>query len=77
MNIFSLLARLLPTSSVDSIVSTLTQIAAQLEAAEAKQIARASDIDAQIASLKDERALVAAEAERAARVRDNINSITA
>lgn len=75
--IFALLAYLLPTDTVDGIVSFLSKVAERLAAAEAAQNARAVDLRSRAAQL--EAAAVAADAEsaRAARVRSKLSDLVA
>jgi hypothetical protein len=88
MNISSIvagiIALLLPTKSVDAIVSVLSKVAERLAAAEASQNAKAYGLvdRAQQHRLKAENDLAAAalamnEAERAARVRANVAKLIA
>ena len=75
--ILALLAYLLPTDTVDGIVSFLSKVPERLAAAEAAQNARAVDLRSRAAQL--EAAAVAADAEsaRAARVRSKLSDLVA
>lgn len=75
--IFSILAWLLPTKSVDGIVRQLGKLAARLADAEAKQQAKALGIGEQIVTLQAQRGSALLEADRAARVRTKINDLIA
>ncbi|WP_267348695.1 hypothetical protein [Sphingomonas sp. GM_Shp_2] len=75
--ILALLACLLPTHTVDGIVSFLSKVAERLAATEAAQNARAADLRSRAALL--EAAAVAADDEgtRAARVRSKLSDLVA
>lgn len=82
--IAGLIALLLPTKSVDGIVSVLTKVADRLALAEAAQNAKADDLSNRAIQLRleAEKASAAAaeavsEAERAARVRTNVTNLIA
>lgn len=88
MNFYQFAAKLLPTKSVDSIVAFLIKLADQLAAAEIEQVNRANSIAEEIAErtaqfntlvaqLKDEETAALAEADRASRIRKNVEKITA
>ncbi|WP_261934614.1 hypothetical protein [Sphingomonas bisphenolicum] len=88
MNISSIvagiIALLLPTKSVDVIVSVLSKVADRLAAAEASQNAKADRLHDQARQLRSEASDLAAaavaatdEAERAARVRANVAKLIA
>ncbi|WP_010338043.1 hypothetical protein [Sphingobium yanoikuyae] len=82
--IAGIIALLLPTKSVDGIVSVLTKVADRLALAEAAQNAKADDLSNRASQLRleAEKASAAAaeavsEAERAARVRTNVTNLIA
>lgn len=75
--IYLLLARLLPTSTVDRAVKAITKAAAMLAAAEDAQNQRVGSIDAQIKDLQAGRDAALAEAARARRVAQRLTDLTA
>ncbi len=75
--IFELLARLLPTPTVDRYVSALNKVAAGLAKAEAAQVQRANDLAAQSAAIGREALAAREEADRAGRVAAKLNALTA
>ncbi|CAM5280863.1 hypothetical protein ACFSUK_08100 [Sphingobium scionense] len=82
--IAGLIALLLPTKSVDGIVSVLTKVADRLALAEAAQNAKADDLSNRALQLRLEAEKASAsaaeavsEAERAARVRTNVTNLIA
>lgn len=78
MNYFYyILARLMPTNAVNRAVSAISKAAAALAAAEDIQNNRASSIDAQIDTLRVNRADALAEAARARRIADRLSDLTA
>jgi hypothetical protein len=74
---YFLVARLLPTNSVDRAVKALVKAASALAAAEEVQNSRVTSINDQIANLRDERVLALATAQRAARIRERLAELTA
>lgn len=74
---YNLLARLLPTKTVDSAVAGLTKFIAALEAAEHAQAKIATSAREQAAKLEERASAATAEATRAARIRGNVKSILA
>ncbi len=75
--IYFLLARLMPTKTVDRAVGALTKFAKALEAAEAAQTKSAESMRAAARRLNLQAQVAQDEAERAARVRNNILDLTA
>lgn len=75
--VYYLLARLLPTSTVDRAVRAITRAATALAAAEAAQNERAMNLTDQISNLRDQRSAALAEGARAARIRERLNTLTA
>ena len=65
---FKILAAILPTSSVTSLIAGITVFAERLAAAEAKQLADAADLEAQAKNLRAE----AAKAGKAAAALTNV-----
>lgn len=76
MQIFNILAALLPTSSVSSLVSVITNFAAKLEAAEARQLGLAADLDQQAVVLIEKAISARAEATEAGIIAKNIRTLT-
>lgn len=74
---YSLLARLLPTPTVDRAVAALTKAAKALAAAEAAELAAAEKIDLKISQLTADRSQKIATAARAGRVASRLTDITA
>ena len=74
--IFELLALMLPTKSVSSIVGSLEAFVTKLEAAEARQTEKAAKFFEQSRSLAAKAAQANTEASRASRVASNIRNIT-
>lgn len=75
--IVALLALLLPTNTVDGIVSFLAKLAEQLAAAEEAQNARAASLRSQAAAIMIEAEAAEAEGERAKRVRTKLADLVA
>lgn len=75
--IFYLIAKLLPTRSVDGILSMFDKIIKRLAAEEARQNANASRLKAQADKMLSRAAAASAEADRAQRVRHRLNNVTA
>lgn len=75
--IYDLIARLMPTKSVDSIVAVLNKVTTRLAAAEAAQVAKARSLSEQAAQLTAQAAVAQAEADRASRARTNIAGLVA
>lgn len=75
--ILALLACLLPTHTVDGIVSFLSKVAERLAAAEAAQNARAVDLRSRAAQLVVAADEADAEGARAARVRSKLTDLFA
>lgn len=72
----AIVALLLPTRSVDAIVSLLTKVADRLDAAEAAQNAHAGVLKLQALDLMRAANEASAEANRAARVRAKLAKLT-
>lgn len=75
--IFNVLARLLPTKTVDQLVAGATKLIDGLQAAEQAQNDRAIKLDAEIARMTAESSVAKIEAERARRVRENLAQLVA
>lgn len=71
-----LVARYLPTKSVDTIVSVVTKLIAKLDAAEAAQNAKAAALKRQADKLTKAASVATAEASRAAALRSNFTALT-
>ncbi len=76
-SIYNLLARLLPTKSVDQLVGIITGFAKQLAAAEAAETLKAEGIAADISDLTTKREEALASAARASRVARKLDALTA
>lgn len=72
----SVIARFLPTQTVDKAISGLNKAAELLAKAEAAQTAKADALDRQASNLKTQAVTARAEAERASRVRQNLAGLT-
>jgi len=75
--VYSVFARILPTRSVDAIVSVLVKVAERLARAEADQLGRAAELRLQAADLQRDADEATANADRAGRVRANLAALTA
>lgn len=75
--IYNLIATLLPTRSVDGIISMFDKISRRLAETEARQNATAAQLKDQADKLLSRAAAATAEADRAQRVRQRINTVTA
>ncbi len=75
--IFALLALMLPTNSVDAIVSFLDKLAKRLAAAEAAQTVRASALRSRASDMLVEADAADAEGQRAGRVRAKLTDLFA
>ncbi|MEJ8630605.1 hypothetical protein P0F65_13555 [Sphingomonas sp. I4] len=75
--IFYLLALMLPTNSVDAIVSVLDKLAKRLATAEAAQAARAAALRSRAAEMLVQADDADAEGERASRVRARLSDLVA
>lgn len=72
---FWVLARILPTKTVDGAVAFITKALAQLEAAEADQLRRSQDLGSSIASLQSQQFDADRQVEQARRLRSNLGKL--